>query len=286
MKILCILPLLLFTVAIIACSGQKRDAISSGGNVKPTPPQDKGWTFEPTPVWRDEFDTDGLPDARKWGYDLGGSGWGNHELEDYTSSISNAYVKDGLLHITARKEASNGRDYTSARLVTAHKGDWLYGRFEIKAKLPAGTGSWPAIWMLPTDWAYGSWPKSGEIDIMEQVGYDPNNIHISAHCEKYYFKTNTQQTATKVIPTAITGFHLYRLDWTPTALRGYIDDELVLTVQNEGAGYTVWPFDKRFHLLLNLAIGGDWGGAQGVDDPIFPVTMEVDYVRVYKMTDK
>ncbi|HEY0274361.1 MAG TPA: glycoside hydrolase family 16 protein [Chitinophaga sp.] len=289
MKVFCILPLLLFSGALISCSGQKKEDASGGGYVTPAapkPPEDKGWAFETTPVWSDEFDKDGLPDATKWGYDLGGSGWGNNELEDYTSSINNAYVKDGILHITARKEPSNGRAYTSARMVTTNKGDWLYGRFEIKAKLPSGKGTWPAIWMLSTDWAYGDWPKSGEIDIMEHVGYDPNNIHITAHTEKYYFKINTQKTATKVIENAMTEFHLYRLDWTPAALRGYIDDQLVFTFKNEGGGYAVWPFDKRFHLLLNLAIGGDWGGAQGVDDSIFPTTLQVDYVRVYKMIDQ
>lgn len=290
MKILRTVPtLVLITGLMISCSGQKKDSPSGPGYVQPTTPvvpTDKGWTFESTPVWSDEFDKDGLPDATKWGYDLGGTGWGNNELENYTNSINNASVTNGILSITARKEPSNGRGYTSARMVTTNKGDWLYGRFEIKAKLPAGKGTWPAIWMLSTDWAYGDWPKSGEIDIMEHVGYDPNNIHISAHTEKYYFKINTQKTATKIIDNATTQFHLYRLDWTPYALRGYIDDQLVFQFVNEGAGYAVWPFDKRFHLLLNLAVGGDWGGAQGVDDTIFPVAMDVDYVRVYKMIEK
>ncbi|WP_343692164.1 glycoside hydrolase family 16 protein [Chitinophaga sp.] len=274
--------LLIFT----SCSGKGSTDTTTTGPATPGTPVDSGWTFESTPVWADEFNYTGAPDVSKWGYDLGGSGWGNNELEYYTNSTDNASVANGVLTITARKETKENRNYTSARMVTTNKGDWLYGRFEIKAKLPAGKGTWPAIWMLPTDWAYGDWPKSGEIDIMEHVGYDPGNVHISAHTEAYYFKINTQKTSTKKVDNVFSEFHTYRLDWTPYALRGYIDDMLVFQFVNEGKGYAVWPFDKRFHLLLNLAVGGDWGGAQGVDDSIFPVAMEVDYVRVYKMKNK
>lgn len=272
------LPLLfIFT----ACSAkEKNDTVTPVIN----PPIDSGWTFESTPTWSDEFNTPGFPDTAKWNYDLGGSGWGNNELEFYTNT--NATIADGILSITARKETKENRNYTSSRMITKYKGDWLYGRFEIKAKLPAGKGTWPAIWMLPTDWAYGGWPASGEIDIMEHVGYDQDNVHISAHTQAYYFKINTQKTATKKINNTSTEFHLYRLDWTPYALKGFIDDQLVFQFVNEGKGYTVWPFDKRFHLLLNVAVGGDWGGAQGIDDSIFPVAMQVDYVRVYKMKTK
>lgn len=267
--------------------------ISCGEKEKPQPyipqpkaPQDLNWGFETTPVWADEFDYTGLPDSNKWGYDLGGSGWGNNELQYYTNSTDNASVGAGTLKITARKEAKEGREYTSARLVSKNKGDFLYGRFEIKAKLPTGRGTWPAIWMLPTDWVYGSWPKSGEIDIMEHVGYDQNRVHITVHTEAYNHGKNTQKGQNKIIETASSDFHTYRVDWTPYAVRGYIDDQPVFQFVNEGKGFEVWPFDKRFHLLLNLAIGGDWGGAQGVDNTIFPQTMEVDYVRVYKMIEK
>lgn len=275
-----------FVMIMAACS--KKD--SSGPNIPPpkppTAPVDKGWSFETTPEWSDEFNYSGAPDPSKWGYDIGGSGWGNNELEYYTNSTNNANVSNGKLIITARKENMEGRNYTSARLITKNKGDFLYGRVEVKAKLPAGKGTWPAIWMLPTDWAYGAWPKSGEIDIMEHVGYDPDVIHITAHTEAYYFKINTQKTSVKKISNATTDFHIYRLDWTPYALRGYIDDVKTFEFVNEGKGYKVWPFDKRFHLLLNVAVGGDWGGAQGVDDNAFPTAMEVDYVRVYKMIEK
>lgn len=248
--------------------------------------EDKNWSFEATPTWADEFDYTGLPLTSNWDYDIGGSGWGNNEKQYYTNSLSNASVADGKLTITAKKENLSGMAYTSARLVTRNKVDKLYGRFEISAKLPTGKGTWPAIWMLPTDRAYGDWPKSGEIDIMEHVGYDQNNVHFTTHTEAYYFKINTQKTSTRMIADASTAFHKYRVDWTPYAVRGYFDDALIFTFANEGSGYKVWPFDKRFHLLLNLAIGGDWGGAQGIDDSIFPQKFEIDYVRYYKMIEK
>lgn len=286
MKILQYTLGLLIGLHVTACSGQEKDTVSAPVPPAPQGPQDKGWSFETTPVWQDEFDYTGLPDATKWGYDIGGSGWGNNELQYYTNSINNVFAGNGVLTIAARKEAFGGRQYTSTRLISKGKGDFLYGRFEIKAKLPQGRGTWPAIWMLPTDWAYGGWPQSGEIDIMEHVGYDTNKVHISVHTEAYYFKIGTHKTSTKVIEQAMHRFHLYRVDWTPYAIRGYIDDVLIYQFINEGKGYKVWPFDKRFHLLLNIAIGGDWGGQQGVDDTIFPASMEIDYVRVYKMIDK
>ncbi len=253
---------------------------------KPAEVVDKQWTFENTVAWADEFDYTGLPETSKWDYDLGGSGWGNNEKQYYTNVLSNASVADGKLTITAKKESMAGMAYTSTRLVSRNKLDVLYGRFEIKAKLPSGRGTWPAIWMLPTDRAYGDWPKSGEIDIMEHVGYDQNNVHFTTHTEAYYFKINTQKTSTKLIPDASTAFHLYRVDWTPYAVRGYYDNVLVFEFVNEGKGYKVWPFDKRFHLLINLAVGGDWGGAQGIDDTIFPQKFEIDYVKYFKMIDK
>ena len=238
-----------------------------------------------TLVWSDEFDINGLPNASKWSYDTAGNdgGWGNNELEFYTQArLKNAEVKDGYLYITARKEEYKGFHYTSARLITTHKGDWLYGRMEIKAKLPDGRGMWPAIWMLPTDWEYGGWPSSGEIDIMENVGYDPFVIVASAHTETYNHVIGTQKNDRITIPTCYSDFHVYALEWEAKEYRVYVDDTLYFTFKNEGTGYKVWPFDKRFHLLLNVAVGGNWGGAQGVDDSIFPRTMVVDYVRVYQ----
>lgn len=249
-------------------------------------PQDKNWQFETNPVWADEFNTNGKPDAAKWGYDIGGSGWGNNELQYYTDNLSNAEISNGILKISALKELKEGKEYTSARLVTKNKGDFLYGRIEARAKLPSGRGTWPAIWMLPTDFAYGNWPRSGEIDIMEHVGYDPNNVHSTIHTEAYNGASGTQKGNSKMIPTAMTAFHIYRMDWTPYAIRGYIDDQKIFEFINDGKGVASWPFDKRFHILLNVAVGGNWGGAQGVDPNVYPAVMEVDYVRVYKMIDK
>ena len=242
--------------------------------------------FDSVPVFADEFNYTGLPDPNKWGYDIGGSGWGNNELQYYTNQLKNAFVANGKLTITAYKEELEGRNYTSARLITKNKGDIKYGRIEVRAQLPAGLGTWPAIWMLPTDWVYGGWPSSGEIDIMEHVGYDQDVIHITTHSEKYYFKINTQKSATKKIENASTQYHVYRLDWTPEKITGYIDNELIFTNVNEGTDYKAWPFDQRFHLLLNIAVGGDWGGAKGIDETAFPASMLVDYVRFYKMIEK
>jgi beta-glucanase (GH16 family) len=243
---------------------------------------EKNWQFETTPVWQDDFNTGVSPDATKWTFETGGNGWGNNELQYYTSAV-NSSISGGNLVISAKKESLLGREYTSARMVTKGKGDWLYGRFEIKAKLPKGRGTWPAIWMLSSDNAYGNWPASGEIDIMEHVGYDPNKIYCSIHTSAYNHTRGTQKTSQKVIGDATDAFHIYRIDWTPYAVRGYIDGLPYFEFLNNNAGFTVWPFNKPFHLLLNVAVGGDWGGVQGVDNTIFPTTMEVDYVKVYKM---
>ncbi len=237
-------------------------------------------------VWNDEFNYTGLPATDKWGYDVGGGGWGNNELQYYTNARSeNARVENGKLIIEARKEQYEGSDYTSARLVTRHKGDWLYGRVEAYAKLPSGTGTWPAIWMLPTNWVYGSWPKSGEIDIMEYVGYDPGVVHGSIHTEAYNHVLGTQKTATISVPDAETAFHLYALEWTPEKIDIYVDNNKYFTFDNEHHDYKTWPFDQAFHLILNIAVGGNWGGAQGVDPNIWPQKMYVDYVRVYQYID-
>ncbi len=234
-------------------------------------------------VWADEFDYTGLPDSTKWGYDVGGNGWGNNEDEYYTKArLKNAEVKDGYLYITAIKEDFEGKKYTSARLVTRTKGDWLYGKIEVRAKLPAGVGMWPAIWMLPLDWTYGGWPDSGEIDIMENLGYIPYYIVATVQTQTYSHVLGTQKTAITYIPDCYTQFHSYILEWEVNEMRVYVDSKLYLTFKNEGTGFAVWPFDKRFYLLLNVAVGGTYGGAQGIDDSIFPRSMVVDYVRVYQ----
>jgi len=274
----------LFQLLFFSCSKKRSNDVGGTGYVDNTP-KDKGWKFDSIPVWADEFSTDGAPDPAKWGYDIGGSGWGNNELQYYSNSTNNASVANGILSVIARKEFRDGKNYTSARLVTKNKGDFLNGRIEVRAKLPSGRGTWPAIWMLPTDWEYGNWPNSGEIDIMEHVGYDPTRVHFSIHTEAYNHTKGTQKSTNRIISTAMSEFHKYRVDWTPYAVRGYFDDEFIFEFVNEGRGSSTWPFDKKFHLLLNLAIGGNWGGVNGVDDTIFPVIFEIDYVRVYKMKE-
>ncbi len=233
-------------------------------------------------VWADEFEADGTPDPAKWGFDIGGDGWGNNELQYYTNRTSNVVVEGGFLIITARKEAYSGNGYTSARITSRSKGDWLYGRIEIRAKLPEGTGTWPAIWMLPTDWAYGGWPASGEIDIMEHVGYNQGTVHGTIHTQAYNGMIGTQRGDEIYVSDVHTAFHVYAIEWEADSIYWYVDDERYFSYPNYGTGFERWPFDKRFHLLMNIAVGGNWGGQEGVDDSIFPQTLTVDYVRVYQ----
>lgn len=230
-------------------------------------------------VWSDEFDYEGAPDTEKWSYDIGGNGWGNNELQYYSRSQNNSFVEDGKLVIKALK---SNEKWTSARIVTKEKGDWLYGRVEVKAKLPSGKGTWPAIWMLPTVWEYGGWPSSGEIDIMEHVGYDMGNIVGTIHTEAYNHSIGTQKGKTIAVENVDTEFHVYAIDWTEEEIIWYIDSVEYYREKNPTQTYKEWPFDKQFHLILNIAIGGNWGGAQGVDPDLNEATMEVDYVRLYQ----
>jgi beta-glucanase (GH16 family) len=233
-------------------------------------------------VWSDEFNYTGLPDATKWGYDVGGNGWGNNELQYYTQNeLKNARVANGILTVTALKELTNGKEYSSARLITKEKMDFLYGKIEIKAKLPAGRGSWPALWMLSSKSPF-TWPNDGEIDIMEHVGYDFGRIHGSVHTQSFNHIIGTQKTANTLVPDCATAFHIYAMEWTSTKITVSIDGTPFFTFANDGLGYNSWPFTNKMHLLINIAVGGNWGGVQGVDDTIFPIKMEVDYVRVYQ----
>lgn len=273
------LLLLLLLLACVAPSGCARR--SAHGVASPTP----GWRL----VWSDEFDYEGPPDPARWGYDVGGHGWGNQELQFYTEGrLENARVEGGRLVVEARREPFGGREYTSARLVTKGRGDWTYGRVEVSAKLPTGRGTWPAVWMLPSQRAYGAafWPDNGEIDIVEHVGFDPDVVHASVHTRAYYHSIGTQKTARTIVPDARTAFNVYAVEWEPGEIRGYVGGRHYFTFPNErltdpAADYRQWPFDKPFHLLLNVAVGGGWGGAQGVDESIWPQRLEVEYVRVY-----
>lgn len=239
-------------------------------------------------VWSDEFDKPGAPDASKWGYDLGDGcpnvcGWGNNELEYYTNDPGNVRVENGNLVIEARKEDKGGKLYTSARIVSKGKGDWLYGRIEVRARLPRGKGTWPAIWMLSTDWKYGGWPASGEIDIMEHVGFDPGIIHGTIHTDAYNHIKGTQKEGKVTVSDASNAFHVYGVEWTSDKMTFFVDDNRYYSVdRSPSEDFRGWPFDQRFHLIMNIAVGGNWGGMQGVDDSIWPQRMEVDYVRVYQ----
>ena len=233
-------------------------------------------------VWADEFNDKGAPDATKWGYDTGGGGWGNQELQFYTKARpENARVENGKLILTVRKEDYQGTKYTSARLVTRGKASWTYGWFEVRAKLPAGRGTWPAIWMLSDKYNMGNWPASGEIDIMEHVGFDPGRIHASIHCAAYNHVAGTQKTATAVLPDATNEFHVYAINWTANFIEAYIDGKRYFRFENERENAKKWPFDGPFYLILNVAAGGSWGGQKGIDDSIWPRSLEIDYVRVH-----
>jgi beta-glucanase (GH16 family) len=237
-------------------------------------------------VWSDEFNQPGIPDSTKWSYDLGVGnppGWGNNELECYTAEKNNVRVEDGNLIIEAHKDSLQGKPFTSARIVSKKKGDWLYGRIEAKAKLPSGKGTWPAIWMLSTDWKYGGWPESGEIDIMEHVGYDQDVVHGTIHTEAYNHVKQTQKEGKITVSNASGAFHVYAINWTENKIEFSADDKIYHTVtKGKDEDYKGWPFDQRFHLIMNIAVGGGWGGKEGVDENIWPQKMEVDYVRVYQ----
>ncbi len=245
-------------------------------------------------VWSDEFDYTGLPDSSRWSYDVGGHGWGNGEEQFYTQErMQNARVENDVLTIEARREYKEGRPYTSARLVTKGKGDWTYGRFEVRARLPSGRGTWPAIWMLASQNMYGQnyWPDNGEIDIMEHVGYDPDVVHATIHTLAFNHIMGTQRGAQLRVPKAREAFHTYSVEWTPEEIRAYVDTTHYYTFKNQRLGskqanFRQWPFDRPFHLILNVAVGGTWGGAQGIDHAIWPQKMEVDYVRVYDVDDE
>ncbi len=243
----------------------------------------EGWTL----VWNDEFDGPAL-NLEKWSYEIGGHGWGNNELQYYSDDDSTAFIQDGKLVIRAdlvpqgTGSSDNLRYFSSARLRTSGKGDWRYGRIEVKAKLALGQGIWPAIWMLPTDWMYGGWPESGEIDIMEHVGYDPGRVHGSIHTGSYNHKINTQRGGSKLVDKISSKFYVYAIEWYEDRIDFLIDDSKYFSFQNDGKNdFNTWPFNQRFHLLINIAVGGDWPGSPD-ETTQFPTEMEVEYVRVYE----
>ena len=239
-------------------------------------------------VWSDEFDVPGQPDPARWNWDVGGAGGGNGEAQYYTKNRSaNARVEDGQLVITARREDTltcwyGPCKFTSARLVTRGRASWLYGRVDVRAKLPKGKGVWPAIWMLPEHSPYGGWPGSGEMDIMENVGYEPTRIYGTVHTQAFNHKIGTSSGSSRVVTDPAANWHVYSLEWGPDSLYVGVDGVRYHRFGNQGS-WQKWPFDQPFHLLLNLAVGGEWGGAQGVDTAVFPQEFRIDWVRVHKM---
>ena len=276
----------ILTALLSACGGGSSAASGSGSTTSPVvvsvpsnaPP---GYVL----VWGDEFDINGLPNPTHWDYDTANnlSGWFNNERQYYSRDrLENAQVSGGNLIITARKEALSslpdwgGQQYSSARLVTRGKASWTYGFVEVRAKLPCGAGTWPAIWTLGTG---GVWPNDGEIDIMEQVGSNPTRIFGTLHS----LQSGGTGTGGEIqIPDACTAFHNYQMTWSKDQILIGVDNVNYYHGGNPGIGYSGWPFDFPQYLILNIAIGGTLGGA--VDNNIFPVLMEVDYVRVYQKT--
>lgn len=250
-------------------------------------------------VWSDEFEKPGLPDPAKWNYETGFIR--NNEKQFYTRERQeNARVDNGMLVIEARKEqfknpsydpeakGSSPRrgqefaSYTSASLTTRGKAAWTYGRVEVRAKLPAGRGVWPAIWMLGSNQREVGWPRCGEIDIMEFVGFDPGIVHANIHTGKYNHVRKTGKGSQITIPDASEAFHVYAMEWDKEHMDFFVDDHKYFTYANEGSGSDAWPYDQDLYLIINLAIGGAWGGAKGLDDSIFPQRYYIDYVRVYQ----
>jgi hypothetical protein len=225
-------------------------------------------------VWAEEFDAPGSPNPAKWGYDLGAGGWGNNEVEFYTNRTENAVVSDGTLKIILKKESYQGSEYTSARLLSRGKFSFKYGKIEVRAKLPAGGGTWPAIWMLGDNLSSAGWPACGEIDIMEHVGNQLNKIFGTLHHPGHSGANGDGGTV--MINNVTTEFHIYSLEWSATTIKFYVDGTPFYTFGNN----STLPFNQNFFIILNVAMGGNFGGT--IDPNFTSGTMEVDYVRVYQ----
>ena len=254
-------------------------------------------------VWSDEFDQDGAPNPDNWTIRQWPPRVVNSEDQAYTAREKNVRVEEGMLIIEAHREEYGEAEYTSGRIYSAGKQDFLYGRFVARAKVPEGQGNWAAIWMLPSDpFKYASncsdivdwqgnrdcdaWPNSGEIDILEHVGYLQNHVHGTVHNRAYFFKNFEQRKGRVIFDDLSESFHDYVVEWYPDRIDMYVDDTLYFSYMNENKGWREWPYDHPFHLIVNLAIGGDWGRAGGpIDDSKFPQRLLVDYLRVYQLQD-
>lgn len=235
------------------------------------------WTL----VWSDEFDRPGPPDPATWGREEGYLR--NNEAQYYTRDRpENARVEDGLLVIEARKDDWDGKPITSASLRTKGLRSFRYGRIAVRARVPGGRGTWPAIWLLGDNVAKAGWPACGEIDIMEYVGFQPDTIHANIHCAAYNHTKNNGKGSKLNVPRPWTGFHEFALEWHEDRMEFFCDDTRYFVYRKERDAPAVWPFDRPHFLILNLAIGGAWGGAKGVDESLLPHRFEIDYVRCYE----
>ena len=233
-------------------------------------------------VWHDEFEEGTTLNPSDWTHEVKASGWVNNELQNYVNHQTSSgnvvtEIKDGSLHIHCFKEG--GKIY-SGRVYAHVKTGWKYGYIEGRIKLPKGKGTWPAFWMMPVN--YTGWPDSGEIDIMEEVGYHPNYVSSSLHANAHVHTNNTQVTKEVYCAGAEGEYHVYAIEWTAEKITTFVDGKVLLTYANRGLGHDDWPYDAPFYVILNLAWGGSWGGSQGVDESALPVTMSVDYVRVFQ----
>ena len=271
-----------FVVALLTASSCGGGAIAQPPVLPPT----SGFTL----VWSDEFSSanGSAPDSTKWTYDLGGGGWGNQELQSYTSRPQNVQIQKGNLVITALQENYTGtdgiaRNYTSARLKSQNLFAQAYGRFEARIKIARGQGIWPAFWMLGSDSTQNGWPKCGEIDIMENIGREPGIIHGSLHGTSFVAPTS-DRTSTIFLPAGrnyADDFHVYAIEWEPGAVRFTLDSNNYATfTEDQWPSGGQWVFDHPFFILLNVAVGGSWPGSPDTSTQ-FPQQMLVDYVRVY-----
>lgn len=268
---------------VVVKSGSVRATVVVKQEAKPETPVDPDITVPEgyRLVWNDEFESGAGPDLNNWKYETGhgDNGWGNNEIQNYIAGskdgVTCAEVNDGILKIIAQKV---GNEVYSVRMNTQNK--WKYGWFEARLKLPKGKGTWPAFWMLPDP--FTSWPDGGEIDIMEEVGYDANKVLSTIHCGAYNGSNGQQKGGSSYIPTAQTEFHIYAVEWTEEYLSFLVDGKEHFRYANDGKGNATWPFTTNFNLKLNLAWGGNWGGAQGIDESALPATYEIDYVRVFQ----
>jgi beta-glucanase (GH16 family) len=235
-------------------------------------------------VWADEFNA-ATYDNTIWSPQISGGGFGNHELQYYTGTANNIFTRDGNLVLKAIKENYQNHAYTSGKLWSQNLKYFKYGRVEARFKLPQGRGTWPAIWMMPQNSVYGGWPNSGEIDIMEYVGYDANKIYGTVHRGAGSGSNGDGSNIT--VPNLGDDYHIIRIDWEPGYIKWYLDNQTqpFHTYNNANVGSAQWPFDQNFYVILNFAVGGDWGGAQGVDANIWPQEFLIDYVRVYQKSE-